>query len=80
MIPSKTDPILPHPLQPLVYDEHKVLRFRANKIVKYLFDHGDLNFDDLADMDFSGEDRKQFAQLIGYSLSGFSNRRKGTIP
>jgi hypothetical protein len=25
----------------------------------------------LAEMDFSAEDREQFAQLIGYSLSGF---------
>jgi hypothetical protein len=32
-----------------------------------------LDLNDLAIMDFSVEDREQFAQLIGYSLSGFGD-------
>ena len=63
-----------NPMQPFVMDG-KVVRFKANKIVAYLLDSSrdghkvDLN--DLAMMEFSQDDRAQFAQLIGYSLCGF---------
>lgn len=66
-----------HPIQPLVKDEHGVIRFKANAIVRFMLDAGrqgtrfDLNT--LAIMDFSKEDREQLAQLIGYSLSGFGD-------
>lgn len=55
----------PQPMQPVVRDESGVLRFRANAIVRHLLDHGGI------DLDFSQEDREQFAQLIGYSISGY---------
>jgi hypothetical protein len=61
-----------HPLQPLVKDEYGVVRFKPNKIVRYLLDNGGIDLNWLATIDFSREDREQFAQLIGYSLSGFS--------
>lgn len=61
-----------HPIQPLVLDENGVLRFEENKIVRYLLDAGPFDMNKLALMPFSNEDREQFAQLIGYSLSGFS--------
>lgn len=60
-----------HPIQPLVQDERGVLRFKANAIVRYLLDAGPNDMNTLAAMDFSVEDREQFDQLIGYSLSGF---------
>lgn len=60
----------PHPIQPLVTDEHGVIRFKANAIVRHLLDAGGINMNDLAVMPFSREDREQFAQLIGYSHSG----------
>ncbi len=63
-----------HPIQPLEMVD-KVLRFKANKIVQALCDHGaktGLSLNDLARMDFSKEDWSQFAQLIGYSHSGAS--------
>lgn len=61
----------PHPMQPLVWGQDTI-RFKGNFIVRYLLDHGgfDLNF--IAMQDFSREDNEQFAQLIGYSVSGFS--------
>ena len=60
-----------HPRQPLIIDQHGTRRFKENKIVSYLMTlpGGDLNT--LACMDFSTEDRRQFAQLIGYSESGY---------
>lgn len=61
-----------HPTQPLVNDKHRVLRFKKNRIVETLLATGPLDMNRIAAMDFSDEDRVQFAQLIGYSLGGFS--------
>jgi hypothetical protein len=61
-----------HPIQPLEHDENGVIRFKANAIVKHLLDAGGIDLNQLARMEFAREDREQFAQLIGYSLSGFS--------
>lgn len=64
-----------HPTQPLAPDEDGTVRFKENAIVRRLLDRSreglktDLN--DIACMEFSQEDRQQFAQLIGYSLSGY---------
>jgi hypothetical protein len=60
-----------HPVQPLVYDDNNIIRFKENAIVRYLLDAGPFDMNHLAVMSFSGEDREQFAQLIGYSLNGF---------
>lgn len=61
-----------HPIQPISKDENGTLRFKRNAIVKFLLDNGGFDLNKLAVMGFSREDREQFAQLIGYSLSGFS--------
>lgn len=67
-----------HPLQPLAKDADGTLRFKKNKIVSDLLDvaskHG-LSLNDIAVRDYSNEDRQQLAQLIGYSLSGYSELR-----
>ena len=60
-----------HPTQPLYYDENGTLRFKENRIVRFLLDAGPFDLNQLAIMDFSRDDREQFAQLIGYSLGGF---------
>ena len=60
-----------HPIQPLEDDGKGVLRFKKNAIVNFLLDHGPFDMNSLAGMSFTQEDRQQFAQLIGYSLSGF---------
>lgn len=61
-----------HPMQPLELDDHDILRFKQNAIVRFLLDAGVFDMNAIARMPFSDEDREQFAQLIGYSYSGFS--------
>lgn len=61
-----------HPIQPLEL-AGAVIRFKENKIVTYLLDNGPNDMNKLARLDFSREDREQFAQLIGYSHSGASD-------
>ena len=66
-----------HPVQPVVKDDHGTYRFKENKLVRAFLEaarqgkHLDLNT--VASMDFSQEDRVQFAQLIGYSVSGWGD-------
>lgn len=60
-----------HPIQPLVQATDGTVRFKANKIVKFLLDAGPFDLNKIACMEFSQNDREQFAQLIGYSLNGF---------
>jgi hypothetical protein len=64
-----------HPMQHVRWDGKGVIRFRENAIVRWMLDEGqrtgafDMNL--LArDHAFSVEDWEQFAQLIGYSVSG----------
>jgi hypothetical protein len=62
-----------HPVQPLVLDDRGTLRFKVNRIVELLLRDGKHDMNSIALMQFSQEDREQFAQLIGYSLGGFSD-------
>ena len=57
-----------HPIQSIELDKNGDARFKENKIVRYLLDNGRIDLNKLACIDFSQEDREQFAQLIGYSL------------
>ena len=68
------------PMQPIVMSKRKqdgpfgVIRFQENAIVRFLLDWASqrgMDLNALALMEFSAEDRMQFAQLIGYSVSGF---------
>ena len=61
-----------HPMQPTEMRERDILRFKPNDIVRHLLDNGPFDMNTIACGDFSPEDRTQFAQLIGYSMSGFS--------
>ena len=56
------------PIQPI-----KDNRFIPNRIVQYLLDNGGIDLNQLAYRDFTDQERMQFAQLIGYSLGGFSD-------
>ena len=62
-----------HPMQPVEYDEHGVIRFRKNAIVEKLLETSSLDLNQIACMQFSNADRIQLAQLIGYSVSGFGD-------
>jgi hypothetical protein len=59
------------PMQPIYLDDKGTARFKENAIVRYILDNGGIDLNQLAFIDFSVEDREQFAQLIGYSVSGF---------
>lgn len=66
-----------HPLQPLERDSHGVLRFKENRAVSALYEQlRTLKFDPwiilARDPNVTKDDLRQFAQLIGYSVSGAS--------
>jgi len=61
-----------HPIQPLVRVDG-IIRFKENKIVRYLLDNGGIDLNKLAVLGFDQGDHEQFAQLIGYSLGGFAD-------
>ena len=61
----------PHPRQPTYVDDAGVIRFKPNPIVRFLLDAGPFDLNQLAIMPWEQEDRRQLAQLIGYSVSGF---------
>lgn len=61
------------PIQPLGDDGKGVIRFKENKLVQYILDKGGIDMNHLAVQEFPQEDREQFAQLIGYSLSGYGD-------
>jgi len=61
------------PCQPTIIDKHGVERFRENLIVRYLLDNGPFDMNHIAIRGFPDADQEQFAQLIGYSVSGFGD-------
>lgn len=63
--------VIKHPMQPVMVEEDGVHRFKRNKIVEFLLENGGYDMNQLARMHFTQEDEEQFAQLIGYSVSGF---------
>jgi hypothetical protein len=72
--PAAAQPAVPlTTMQPLV-DVNGVMRFKANAIVSHLLQtHPTCDMNKLASMDFTDEDRMQFAQLIGYSVGGYAD-------
>jgi hypothetical protein len=65
-----------NPIQPLATDAQGVLRFKENRMVSHLLDWAQsrgMGLNEMAAMDFSQDDREQFSQLIGYSLSGYAD-------
>jgi len=62
-----------HTMQVIEYDKDGVIRFRRNHIVRHLLDNGPFDMNDIACGKFSRQDQEQFAQLIGYSVSGFGD-------
>jgi hypothetical protein len=65
-----------NPHQPIEKDAHGVSRFKSNKIVEHLLNFSSskgCGMNQLTRMYFSNEDWRQFAQLIGYSVSGYNS-------
>lgn len=65
-----------NPIQPIIFDEHRVARFKKNCIVSFLVKSSKFNLNDLHCIDFSLDDWTQFYQLIGYSVSGAGDLEK----
>lgn len=64
-------PTHPMPLQPIEIASDGVVRFRENRIVRWLLDAGPFDMNQIAMLPgISNAERMQFAQLIGYSVSG----------
>lgn len=61
-----------HSHQPMIMVDG-VQRFQANAIVRYLLDQGPFDMNHLAMQGFDAEDEAHFAQLIGYSVSGWGD-------
>ena len=68
--PIRVDLGQEHPVQPVIVDPHGVCRFKANAICRWIIDNGLVDMNKLAVQGFPNADREQFAQLIGYSVSG----------
>ena len=67
-----------NPIQPIIKDDTGRLRFKRNAIVDFLLEFSTskgISLNELSSMDFSKDDWQQLAQLIGYSLSGYSELR-----
>lgn len=63
-----------HPIQRLERDEHGVIRFRENKIVRFLLDQYPPGLNSLVARFYDNrEDYEQLMMLIGYSVSGFGD-------
>ena len=65
-----------NPMQPLRFDDEGIVRFKPNAIVRYLENWASqrgMSLNELAQMDFTEDDWMQFAQSIGYSLSGYGD-------
>lgn len=60
-----------HPIQPLELDGNGTLRFKENKIVRWMLDTGGIDMNKIAMQGFDKDEQEHFAQLIGYSLSGY---------
>lgn len=67
-----------HPMQPIIW-KNNIIRFKENKLVRMLLEHSSktgLDLNTLTEKTYYKpsykEDWNQFAQLIGYSVSGFS--------
>lgn len=74
----------PHPMQPIVRATDGVIRFQRNAIAEHVGKvlsgrFPMLDYNDLMAMPWSDEDRDQWNQLVGYSVSGLpwrSSRRR----
>ncbi len=65
-----------YPMQPLWQDDNGTIRFKGNMVVMYLLgavEEDAIDMNNLATMGFSDEDMAQFAQLIGYTVSGYGD-------
>ncbi len=61
-------------MQPIVWAEDGCIRFLANRMVNDLYEFArprGMGLNEMAAGDYTADERMQFAQLIGYSVSGY---------
>lgn len=61
-------------MQPIIYDQNDVIRFKRNVIVDTLLEQSRIRGYGLNEMPFNNftqDDIDQFFQLVGYSVSGY---------
>ncbi|MNB61078.1 hypothetical protein D3C87_1090790 [compost metagenome] len=64
------------PMQPVGVDKHGVHRFLENRIVRDVLECSRISgygLNEIAVAGYSGAEHRQFAQLIGYSVSGYGD-------
>jgi hypothetical protein len=59
------------PMQP-IYMDGEQLRFHPNSIIRWLFDTGRIDMNDVSCAPFDIEDKAQLHQLLGLSVDGFA--------
>jgi hypothetical protein len=64
-----------HPIQPLERHDDGAIRFKKNAIVEQLLFTSKFSLTDISRMPFSNDDYQQLMQLIGYTVSGYSELR-----
>lgn len=58
--------------QPMYIAEDGLIRFKENHVVRHLLEKARVNTDEmLAKGNFSDEDKRQFMQLLGYTVKGY---------
>jgi hypothetical protein len=65
-----------NPMQPIVIDSKNVVRFKQNEIVRAAYEVSKAHafgLNEVAMRNFTQDDQKQFAQLLGYSVSGYGD-------
>jgi hypothetical protein len=60
-------------MQPLVIDDQGCIRFKGNAIVERLFREQLINLNAISGWDVPIEDKEQFWQLLGFSVSGYGD-------
>lgn len=60
-----------HPVQPIRLDKDGVARFKKNDLIIWLVANSGIDLNTIAKQGFSKSDQRQFAQLIGYSVSAY---------
>ncbi|MBY0510184.1 MAG: hypothetical protein K2P94_08505 [Rhodospirillaceae bacterium] len=63
--------VLQHLSRPLVWSEDGMLHFQPNAICHWLLETGHVCMNTISQQGFCDADRAEFAQLIGYSVSGW---------
>lgn len=75
MMSKKKNKKRAQPMQPIVLDDRGRPVFQENPIVRFLLDWAKargMGLNELQMMSFDNCDREHFAQLIGYSVGGYS--------